>query len=464
MRANTPKMLSRKNGKAAIMAKLYIVYTGKVITQELLSLMTYLKEKFVDKTIVLTLVNSLDDSLYKSGELNKWVAKTVPFTEDILTSGHEVIVLQNSNYKKIQRDIGSGALSDRVVRLFSPEAFFLTESDVFRNEKGNYFTFSPFQDTQPFYSLLNCGSSIKKQLCVRYINKGDLSNPLFMSVHSCYSYQRYMFENQCEKMCSVIDTLSKEYLIDKKRIVVRFPKTCNEYMQLLQQKYKTDMRDDEKYVAHLDIPGKHFYVKVVYEHDNGLIPFANFVLVDVGNNTSKLDSIIFQDRLELIKENKTYIMQLDRYKGLVDEVCRNQPYLSNQQLHELTNHFIAIFSLLYMNIRGSNKGVGNELRRKVKALVVFLKYYVTDYNPFNNIGAVAEEVKRLYGFDSDSTAVITDFKNIYSLVSEVMAKNISNLPQLQEKYTSEELSATFGIPKEEFGNRHAISRKNYPFN
>lgn len=395
-------------------------------------------------------------------ELRKYVERIIPFTEEIITSG-DVIFLSNSNYKKIERDIERGAIEDKIIQLFFPESFFLTESNVFRNEKSSFFTFSPFQDTQRFFSLLHDGSSIKKQLCIRYVNKGDFTNPLFMSIHKCFSFQQYSFVNQCNNICSVIDFLSKEYLIEKNKIVVRIPKTCKEYLRPMIKLFKVNMCNDETCVARLDIPGTHYYVKILYDHNNGFLPFANFVLVDIKNNLSKLDSIIFQDRLELIKEKKTYIMQLDRYKKLVDEVIRDQPRLLDQELHEVTNHYITIFSLLYMQINSSNKGVGSELKRRVKAFVVFVKYYVTEYDPFKNIESVAEEVKKLYGFDSDSREIITAFRKIYSLVSETMEKNIRNLPKIKDVYSIEELSASFGIPKEQFGYRHIGLTDNYPF-
>ena len=351
------------------MTRLIFVDTGKEINQDVMSLMAFLVETYSDRQILLALEEALYNSLTK--EFKKSSYLIVPFTEKLISSGDEVVVFQNSNYDKIKRDIARGAINDKIVKLFMPDAFFLTESNIFRNETSSYFTFSPFQDTQRFFSSLSDGSSIKRQLCIRYINKGDLTNPLFMSVHICYSYQRYSYENQWKNICFVIDILSNEYLIEKNRILIRYHKSCKAYIQPQMEEYKTEMCDDDNFVAHLNIPGTHFYVKVFYEHDNGLLPFVNFVLVDIRNNLSKLDSIIYQDRLELIKESKTYIMELDRYKRLVEEVTRNQPQLLNQELHELTNHFIAIFSLLYMRIKGSNKGVENIM------LLIFF------YNIFN---------------------------------------------------------------------------------
>lgn len=445
------------------MVKLFAVAPEIEINNHLFSLLAFIKQKYSDRSIILVLVESWYSLLKNSDEIKEFVDDIFPLTEKIISSGYDVIVFQNTNYQKIKADIERGIWNDNIVKLFLPKAFYLTESNAFRNEKTNYFTFSPFQDTQRFFFLFNNGSSIKKQLCIRYLNNGDLTNPLFMSVHNCYSYQSYSHENQCEKMCSIIDILSNEFFINKKRIVVLIPKSCNEYMSFLRMRFKTDLREDDKYVARLNIPGTHFYVKVVYEHNNGLLPFINFVLVDIKNNSSQLDSIIYRDRLELIKENKTYIMQLENYKNLVNEVIREQPCLSDQELHEITNHFIAIFSMLFLRIKSGNNGVGNVLKRRVKALAVFIKYYVKSYNPLANIESIAEEIKQLYGYCADSAEVIAEFKYIYSSVCEVMERNINSLPKLIDLYSCEELIATFGIPKEEFGYRHMILKRNYPF-
>lgn len=442
------------------MGKMYFLYLGNEINKDILSLLYFAKKKYTDKTIVFVMMHPADMLL---NEIRKRVDQIVPFKEEIIASKNDVVVLQNANFKKIKSDLEKGVMENNIIKLFTPDAFYLTESDVFRNDNTSFFTFSPFQDTQPLFSLLHVGSSIKKQLCIRYINSGDLTNPLFMPVHQCFSYQHYLLMNQCNTICSVIDTLSREYKIDKDRVTVIFPECCKEYLSPLRKKFKSQERRDGMLTAHLDIPGVHYYVKVTYEHENGVLPFANFVLVDVKNNASKLDSILFQDRLELIKEKKQYIMQLQRYQRLVEEVLRDQPCLLDQQLHEISNHYITIITLLCMNIKAGNKGVGSELKRKVKALAIFVKYYVVGYDPLKNLAAVAEEVMCLLGLDYDNTEVIKEFLKTYKSVSEVMEKNIGELSKMIDIYTDKELAATFGIPKEYFGYRRVCYADNYSF-
>lgn len=69
--------------------------------------------------------------------------------------------------KKMPNEISVG---QRILDCFRGVADSLEESSRYRGGKENFFTFSPFQDTENLFLSGEERQTIKRQLCIRYIN------------------------------------------------------------------------------------------------------------------------------------------------------------------------------------------------------------------------------------------------------------------------------------------------------
>ena len=101
----------------------------------------------------------------------------------------------------------------------------LPSSNLVRNDES-YFTFSPFQDTEQFFIKKSLNSGIKKQFCVRYINKLDLTNPLCLNSQLTITIQNYNRINQVSEMEKIIKIISK---IINKSLIIEVPVSIKEY-------------------------------------------------------------------------------------------------------------------------------------------------------------------------------------------------------------------------------------------
>ena len=96
----------------------------------------------------------------------------------------------------------------------------LPSSNLVRNDES-YFTFSPFQDTEQFFIKKSLNSGIKKQFCVRYINKLDLTNPLCLNSQLTITIQNYNRINQVSEMEKIIKIIFFQICNHKKCIFQR---------------------------------------------------------------------------------------------------------------------------------------------------------------------------------------------------------------------------------------------------
>ena len=98
-------------------------------------------------------------------------------------------------------------------------------------------------------------------------------------------------------------------------------------------------------------------------------------MVDINTeeNLSQLDSIFFQERIGIIRENVEYIFQRKKYNFCYKMLKKVN--LSEINIHRLLNDFITISILFENSIYPSAKGIGIELARKIKSLFIYSQYY-----------------------------------------------------------------------------------------
>lgn len=96
-------------------------------------------------------------------------------------------------------------------------------------------------------------------------------------------------------------------------MIIEVPKELEEYFNTYNK--RINFISDAK-VAHIPtIKGKHYYIRVYTEYHNEIVVIGSFVLVDINTeeNLSQLDSIFFQERIGIIRENVEYIFQRKKY-------------------------------------------------------------------------------------------------------------------------------------------------------
>lgn len=183
------------------------------------------------------------------------------------------------------------SVGQRVLNVFSSVADRLEESSRYRGNKGNYFTFSPFQDTEQFFLNREKRQTVKRQLCIRYINKLDLTHPLAMNVQYCDTIQNYQIKNHCDTIVNILDILVQEFNLNQDKIIISAPQISKEYLTPIEKMYPVKYKESALMRAKLNIEGEHYYLKVGYRCDNRKIYFIHFVLVCFDKTKSQLSEM-----------------------------------------------------------------------------------------------------------------------------------------------------------------------------
>lgn len=416
------------------------------------------KKKFLFEKVIFISEKYLDEKRKLEMRKDRIIESQTFCNENI----GNAIIIENNDFEIFSSHLKTGFYEDTVIKLFWKNCFLLTESSRYRKNEPSYFTFSPFQDTQKYFLNFSVGKSIKKQLCIRYINKLDLTNPRNMNVHYCYSFQNYEYMNQSNIILDVVNALVNEFHLQKEKVEIHIPDSCLYLKSTYENAYITVIRPDAECEANLDLPGIHRYIYVCYRYYGQRLFFVNFVLVNIRGEYSKLDSIIYQERLGVLSEGVRYIMQQKKYKNLV-KLISGKNKMKQRALHELGNHLITIFTLYDLGIRASNKGVGNELRRKIKSLLILQKYYYPESDAIKNIYLVSDEVKKIFGLLTINNEVTNDFIKEYKKISEKLNENLERYNKHKEKYSISQAITSLGIPKEEFGMYKESTIGDYSF-
>lgn len=337
------------------------------------------------------------------------------------------------------------------------------DSSLVVREDSHHFTFSPYLDTETNFSSGKKGLAFKSQLCVRYINKLDLTCPMALNSQIHYCIQGYEVTNQVKNIDNILQLIADTYKLDSKKIKIIVPKFLFHQFQDYRD-YIYEICNDEDCEAQLNLQGKHLYVRVAYSYNQEFVIFCNFVLVDFDRNLSMLDSIIYQERLQMIHEGKRYICQRSIYKPIIDSIQQTKARdLSPYQLHVLFNDFFTIFLLNNLGVKLTNKGKGSELKRKIKHLAIFNFFYCGKQNMnYSDIIHIFNEYTKVFDFDnsSDKEKLFRYFIDVQNDIEKVYKKYFGkNISDEEIRYLIE----TKGVPKEIFCRDKEMSVTRYNF-
>lgn len=319
---------------------------------------------------------------------------------------------------------------------------------------GNYFTFSPFQDTQDNFIRNRQAKNelfLKKQLCIRYINKLDLTNPLCLNIQVNYTFQNYQIMNQMKNIEEILKTVTRAMGVSFSDIYIEVPSGLASYFSGYSGSISFIKNARE---ANLPISGSHIYLRVFIKYNRQNVVFGNFVLVNIGGGKSQLDSIFYQERMGMIKERVKFIFMRNKYSCFVGKLSK--VVTKNSSIHRIMNDFITINTLFRIGVVPKSKGVGSELKRKIKNLVVYVKYYCN---------MSVDQLLDLY-------EEFVDHFHLESKHFKEIAAALKNLEIQQQSAIKKFLSSdkpnsfahdTYGIPNEYFGFREKITKTDYSF-
>ncbi|MGN8842508.1 hypothetical protein ACTNDN_06750 [Niallia sp. HCP3S3_B10] len=343
----------------------------------------------------------------------------------------------------------------------------LPRSPIVREGK-KYFTFSPYLDTEENFKKknLDCGIYFKAQTCIRYINnsKLDLTCPLSLNTQVQYCFQSYKKDNQRQNLSKILSSLIKLFNLDINNIIIKAPLSLKGIIDDICN-IKLEFENECSFISDLKNNSENRYIKVYYKYYDMLCVFFNIVLVDIDYQTGKsqLDSIVFQERLHMINEKCKYPFQREIYKPLINKLLDEYDSLSPYQIHRLSNDILTIAILISNDIKLTNKGIGSEIKRKIKALTVFSEYYCN--HKISGDGFI------------NSILSIQKIENLCTnLELTLVAKNyLENCIKQNENFTNmylgkiikqeniDKLIHSEGVPKEIFGYRKSISDDIYRF-
>ncbi|MFZ7334487.1 hypothetical protein [Streptococcus pluranimalium] len=218
-------------------------------------------------------------------------------------------------------------------QLFNTTLKMLPSSELVRND-GNLFTFSPIQDEIRHFENSTKGIFYKEQSCFRHVYPANLINPLstpFQKLISFFSFE----ETDYTKFISTImnGLLNEKINLNDIYLIVPDIECIQENLTLITN--NLIKINPNRLKCKLPLNGNHYYIKLCVKYNDGLVTLMNFVLVDYksGSNLSKIDSVLFPLRLDMIKEQVKSIFETSDYQKRYNSI-----YLITNN-HELT-HFI----------------------------------------------------------------------------------------------------------------------------
>ncbi|MBW7650710.1 alanine--tRNA ligase-related protein [Anoxybacillus sp. ST4] len=298
------------------------------------------------------------------------------------------------------------------------------------------------------------------QPCVRSLESYKLKyNPIvsnFQELLSIFSYKH----RKISDYVSLFDELNKTFLsLEKNNIYWQVESTNSEVKKALRQNDFYNIIDckSEQLRCHLpDITQSAFYLKVLYEYRNGLVPICNFVLIDQEQDCCRLDCAIFLERLHFIMNQQDHVYDTELYSSLVKFFSEKSiPYIESCRLSSLLR--TSLFLLLNGVLPESKRG-GYFTRKILREFFAFCYTHDFDVNSEidnllqfgidclikigTNIDIVhSEEVKRII------TCEYTQWKTTQQKGIELAAKKIQHLSYV-DRNGVEMLKDTYGIHEE----------------
>lgn len=284
----------------------------------------------------------------------------------------------------------------------------LPESPLLRPDDG-YFTFSPFQDTEGNFDSLKkyvqhlCKISANNQKTERARFDEPFKSELSDDV-CCTKYQR---SNQIDLIKQLIE-VSREKLfpqIAASEVEITYPDILHDYFAQRKFEFKlNEVETTDRYLCKLDIPGKHYYIKVRMKFKTGSINVVDFVLVDYDSSdfSSQLDSIWVENLIDLLTENKRFIFDEAKYQAEKAVVAKytNEP----RDQHVIINDVRTVLKVMSLGILPAAKGINSEVKRKIRHLYFYYVYYVN--NDVDELVSVVEQIGKAEKYSADILAIL----------------------------------------------------------
>lgn len=315
------------------------------------------------------------------------------------------------------------------------------------------------------------------QPCVRSLESYKLKyNPIvsnFQELLSIFSYKH----RKISYYINLFDELNKKFLsLEKNRLYWQVQSTNSEVKKALRQNDFYNIIDSKSEQLRCDLPeitDNAFYLKVLYEYRNGLVPICNFVLIDQDKDSSRLDCAIFLDRLHFIINQKENVYDTELYSGLVNFfVEKSIPYTESCRLSSLLRTSLV---LLLNGVLPESKRAGYFTRKILREFFAFCYTHDFDVNSEidnllkfgidslikmgTNIDIVNskkdnEEVKRIITYE------YTQWKTTQQKEIKLASKKIRNLSYV-DRNRVDMLKDTYGIHEEVL--KHIVEDSNINF-
>lgn len=303
----------------------------------------------------------------------------------------------------------------------------LCSSKIVRND-NNLFTFSPIQDEIAKFNQDLEGVYYKEQVCFRHVYPSNLINPLSTPCQKLISI--FSFKNT--EYVAVINRFVKEFLkekVSKENIYIIVPDINDIVSNVRFVTSNIIPIDPKRLQCEVPLNGYHYYIKICIKYRNGLVTVMNFVLIDYTNELfSKIDSVFFPLRMDMIDENAKSIYETSNY---ISKFVKMYNVVHDyEKTHFLISQLEAIEILKGEIGKVSNHKHGYALKKLARE--VFLE---CDYN---NISA--EKVFEVYPMLED------ELRSLYSVYSKNIKSAIKKIEKSKTKISAKYAYETLGLP------------------
>lgn len=283
-----------------------------------------------------------------------------------------------------------------------------------------FFTFSPLLNVQENFT--NSGNIKKlsvKQLCMRNIDtRKVLFDPLATEMQLLYGVYSFEMLKISHYFSMISEILIDNFKLDKEKIYIVLNKDNNVLKEMVATLKFNILEADPKQLV-CNIPGieNTHYIKILYKYKDGVLPLVNFVLIDQEGVFSKLDGIIFYERLLFVLESKNSIFETNLYKQLRDKIKILFGNMNENEVNMVSLAIRSSIALMMLGLEPSPKLAGYSVRKNLRDVFSFLssKNLKLSLSDVREIVEVCISTMKFY--DSFFLTEITEehiYKTIYS--------------------------------------------------
>jgi|GEM_PF-3787879 hypothetical protein len=325
-------------------------------------------------------------------------------------------------------------IDKKIVNFFVDKGFKFSEGfPLVRSKNKHSYNFSPIINLLEKYINKDSNKEIYIQNCYRDIYPQQLYNPFAQTVNRVVSIHSYNEETTIYELQNLIIEFLSEMEIDLGNVYFLVPDLSDFHQHLHREKNILYLRNNSSRLkCKLPLYGEHYYYRILYHYNNGMITLANFVLVNYKcNGKFSIDSVIYPNRLEMII-NRDDSIKYNFSKALISQI----DLLSKPSQNLILGNMFGIMCFLSENVGMSSKSTGYIVKKLFKQILDEL--YTNSKLDQSYINLIVAEFRKEYQNDF-STAVENYIKNIVNKKS----KYFNNTLLTNKEY----LETTMGISK-----------------